>query len=195
MTAINEYGNDEHRKVLAEIEASDMLLRVQPVSRLKASGVTGLINPVVTNLRVARNRLSRREALGEIYIAIAAETIDNGGQRGCEGTLVHEGRHAYDFAQMIASISNADVSPLSVFNPTLYELEWEAHRAAGDYMLRVGKDEYIEEGIQLMILANAPDGTCFLDEQGIRNRLRDSYGLDAEGPQGRRASELLGLMI
>lgn len=192
---IIEKGNDFHRHMMNEILKSEMLIRVGPVSKINASGVTGIINPLLSSLRMATERMSLQDALGEIYIAIAEETIDTGGQRGCEGTFVHEGRHAYDFAQTIESISNADVNPLSVFNPTLYELEWEAHKTAGDYMLCIGHPEYIDEGLQLMILGQIPDGGCFVNDDGIRQRLSESYGLAKDGDQGRLATEMLGLIV
>ena len=117
-----------------------------------------------------------------------------GSQRGCEGTFVHEGRHAYDFARTIESFSNADVNPLSIFDPTLYELEWEAHKISGEYMLRIGRDEYIAEGLDLMILGRKEvAGPCYVDDAGICTRLQNSYGLDLKGNPGARASELLGL--
>jgi hypothetical protein len=192
---IIERGNDFHREMMNEIIESKMLVQVKPVKKINASGITGVINSVKTNLKMASERLSLREALGEIYIAIAEETIDTGGQRGCEGTFVHEGRHAYDFAQTIESLSNDDVNPLSVFNPTLYELEWEAHKSAGDYMLAINKQEYLDEGLQLMILSLGKNGSCFVDDNGIKRRLSKSYGLVAEGNQGALASEMMGLRI
>ena len=191
--AMLEKGNDSHREVAGLILKSKMLVRVKPVSKINASGVTGLIDSGDTNDRIEDERLNLREAFDEIYIAIAEETIDTGGQRGCEGTFVHEGRHAYDFARTIESFSDADVNPLSLFDPTLYELEWEAHRTSGEYMLRVGRDEYIEEGLQLLILGQEAERGCFLNEEGIGCRLRDNYGLTADLNPGPRASELLGL--
>lgn len=191
--AIMEHGNDMHRMIANHILKSDMRVRVRPVSEINASGITGLIDPDATNEKIADGRLGLREALGEIYIAIAEETIDTGGQRGCEGTFVHEGRHAYDFARTIESLSNADVNPLSIFDPTLYELELEAHLIAGDYMLCIDKPEYIDEGIGLMILGRNESGPCFVSHEGIHKRLCDSYGLTPDGNQGPRASELLGL--
>lgn len=189
-------GNDFHKFLIGEIEKSKMLVRVEPVRKINASGVTGLIDPGRTNDRIEDERLSLREAFGEVYIAIAEETIDTGGQRGCEGTFVHEGRHAYDFAQTIESFSNADVNPLSIFDPTLFELEWEAHKTSGDYMIQVGLDEYLDEGLQLMILGRKElDGPCHVDDDGITCRLRDNYGLQLGGNQGPRASELLGLKM
>lgn len=194
LAAIADHGTDEQKRIIGHIVASEMQIRVRPVSEINASGVTGLIDPGETNDRIADERLSLREALGEVYIAIAEETIDTGGQRGCEGTLVHEGRHAYDFARTIESLSQADVNPLSVFDPTLYELELEAHRTSGEYMLCIHKDEYLHEGLHLMILGREGDaGPCFLDLDGIHRRLSESYGLSPEGNQGPRASELLGL--
>jgi len=194
--SIMEHGNAMHRHIARHILESDMLVRVQPVSEINASGITGLIDPAETNEKIAEERLGLREALGEVYIAIAEETIDTGGQRGCEGTFVHEGRHAFDFARTIESYSNADVNPLSVFDPTLYELELEAHKIAGDYMLLIGREEYLSEGLDLMILGRANEiEPCYVDDTGIHKRLCDSYGLMPDGNQGPRASELLGLRV
>ena len=192
---IGDKGNDLQKYVLHEIIESKMLVRVKPVSEINASGITGAINAIKTNLRLASERLSLRDAFGEICISIAEETIDTGGQRGCEGTFVHEGRHAYDFAQTISSISNRDINPLGVFNPTLYDLEWEAHQTAGKYMLQINKPEYLDEGLGLMILGRNADGTCFVNDDGIRQRLRDSYGLAIDGNQGSTASEMLGIRV
>src|SRR5688572_18313802 len=157
-----EKGNDSHREVAELIVASKMLVRVKPVSKLNASGVTGLVDSGDTNDRIEDERLSLLDPFDQIYVAIAEGSIDSGGQRGCEGTFVHEGRHALYFARTIESFSYADVNPLSLFDPTLYELEWEAHKPSGEYMLRVARDEYIEEGLQLLILAREAEGGCFL---------------------------------
>lgn len=188
-------GNDLQKDIASQILESEMLVRVRPVKEINASGVTGLIDAGGTNEKIREERLGIREALGEIYVAIAEETIDTGGQRGCEGTFVHEGRHAYDFAQTISSFSDADVNPLSVFDPSLYDLELEAHRISGDYMLCIARDEYIEEGLGLMILGRDVDRGCFLNEAGIHQRLSESYGLDPVNNLGPRASELLGLKM
>lgn len=193
--AILEHGTDLQKEIAEHILESDMLVRVAPVSEVNASGITGLIDPDRTNERIEEERLSLREALGEVVISIAEETIDTGGQRGCEGTFVHEGRHAYDFAHTIESFSNADINPLSLFDPTLYELELEAHKISGDYMLCVSKPEYIDEGLGLMILARNEEIGCFVSDDGIHQRLRESYGLTPDINPGPRASELLGLKM
>ncbi len=193
IATIIEKGNDQHRLVMNEILASDMLVRVQPVSEINASGRTGLINSITTNIRLLRERLSLRDALAEIYIVFAEETLAS--QRGCEGTLVHESRHAYDFAQTLESLSNADMNPLAVFNPSLYELEWEAHKTSGDYMLCIGKPEYLDEGCDLMILGLGSDGSCFVNDDGIRQRLRESYGLALDANQGSLATEMMGIRV
>ncbi len=193
--AIIAKGNDEHRRVARSILDSEMLVRVLPVSKVNASGVTGLIDAKTTNEKIAGEGLGFWEALGEVHITIAEETIDTGGQRGCEGTFVHEGRHAYDFARVIESFSDAQINPLSIFDPTLYELELEAHRTSGEYMLMVGVDEYLHEGLDLMILGRKDDGPCYLNDDGICRRLRESYGLDINGDQGRTASQILGLRL
>lgn len=190
---ILEKGTPQQKRVMSAILNSEMLVRVLPVSQVNASGNAGLIDVSETNDRIASERLSLQEALREVRITIAEETIDTGFQRGCEGTFVHEGQHAFDFAQVIESFSNADINPLSIFNPTLYELEWRAHKTAGEYMLQISKDEYLDEGLQLMILGRNESGSCFVNDNGIKRRLRESYGLDENGNQGPLASELVGL--
>ncbi|CAN5302702.1 hypothetical protein BH10ACI1_BH10ACI1_02900 [soil metagenome] len=190
---ILEKGNDEHRRVMKAIIDSDITICVHPVSMVNASGITGVINPEQTNERITSERLSLRAALGEVYITIAKETIDTGFQRGCEGTFVHEGRHAFDFAQTIESFSNLDINPLSLFDPTLYELEWEAHRVSAEYLLRMARDEYLQEGVDLMIL-NLHEGIHAVSPEGIKRRLRESYGLIENENQGATVSEMFGLV-
>ena len=190
LAAIIETGNESHRTVATAIRDSNMLLRVEPVSKVDASGRTGVINWFFTNRRIDDEKLSIHEALGEVYMLFAAETID-GGPRAVEGTFVHEGQHAYDFARMISSFSESDQNPLSVYDPTLYELEWNAHVAAGEYMLLVNKEEYIAEGIELLILGRNPEG-CYIWHDGIKARLNDCYGIN-DTHQGQLTSEILRL--
>jgi len=48
-STIIEKGNDFHRHMAKQILRSDLLVRVQPVSIVNASGVTGLIDTGETN--------------------------------------------------------------------------------------------------------------------------------------------------
>ncbi len=189
---ILEKGTAGQKRVMSAIADSKMLVRVLPVSIINASGNTSIIDVSETNDKISSERLSLREALGEVCITIAEETIDTGFQRGCEGTFVHEGQHAYDFALAIESLSNADINPLSLFNPTLYELEWAAHKTSGEYLLQISKDEYLQEGLDLMILDRNEKGH-FVSDDGIKRRLKESYGLEENGNQGPLASDLVGL--
>jgi hypothetical protein len=191
--AIVEKGDDHHRRVVNAIRNSNMLFNASPVSVVNASGIAGIIDSDSTNEKIADGRLGVEEALGEVFITFATETL--GSKRGTEGTLVHEMQHAYDFALTIASFSNADVNPLSIFDPTLYELELAAHRTSGEWMLCVGSDEYTSEGVDLMILGREGSGPCFLDDTGIHKRLCDSYNLTPDGNQGPRASEMMRLRL
>lgn len=189
--AIVEKGNANHSRIVNDIRGSNMLINASPVSVVNASGITGIIDSEATSEKIAEGRIGIEEALGEVFITFATETL--GSKRGTEGTLVHEMQHAYDFARTIASYSDAGVNPLSIFDPTLYELELAAHRTSGEWMLLVGSDDYVNEGVDLMILGRAQSGPCYLNDDGIHKRLCDSYGLTPEGNQGPRASEMMGL--
>lgn len=191
---ILDKGNAQHRRTARLILESEMVIDVHPAKAVGgASGITGVVKPARLNDRIADERLNLIDAFGELFITIAEETIDTGFQRGCEGTFAHENQHALDFALTIESFSNADVNPLSIFNPNLYEMEWEAHLRAGEYMLQIGREEYLDEGLALMILGRDAEGNCFVDHDGIRRRLRESYGIEHGGNVGGLASEMLGL--
>lgn len=195
METILEKGNQNHQIVMQAILDSNIVICVHPAAKMGyASGIAGVTNPNETNKRVLSERLSVKEAFKECYLTIAQETIDTGGQRGCEGTFVHEGRHAYDFARAISSFSDTDVNPLSIFNPTRYELEWEAHIAAGEYALRIGSEEFIREGLDIMILGER-DGNYFVSEEGIKRRLLESYNMSLDSNQGEPVTEMFGLVI
>jgi hypothetical protein len=185
-------GNETHRRTARQILDSEMLVCVYPVSKVNASGLSGVINPSETNEKIASERLSLKDALGEVFITIAEETLSS--PRGAEGTFVHENQHALDFALVIESFSNADVNPLSIYDPTLYEMEWAAHIVSGQYMLQIGLDEYLNEGLDLLILGRSESG-CFLNHDGIRQRLRDNYGMEIGGNVGSLASEMTGLRL
>lgn len=191
--AIVEKGNANHRRIVNAIHSSNMLINASPVSVVNASGITGVIDSDATSEKIAEGRIGIEEALGEVFITFATETL--GSKRGTEGTLVHEMQHAYDFARTIASYSDAAVNPLSIFDPTLYELELAAHRTSGEWMLLVGEDDYVNEGVDLMILGREESGPCYLSEDGIHKRLCDSYNLTPDGNQGPRASKIMGMRL
>src|SRR3982751_6896424 len=79
LAAIMIQGNVEHRRITQLILDSNMLIRIKPVSKVKASGVTGLISPWSTRGKL-NEPMMLLEALGDVYICIAEETIDTGGQ-------------------------------------------------------------------------------------------------------------------
>jgi hypothetical protein len=104
------------KDIAKRILESDMLVRVRPVKEINASGVTGLIDAGDTNDKIADERLSIREALGEIYIAIAEETIDTGGDAAAKELLFTRAAMHTISRRTISSFSDSDVNPLSVFD-------------------------------------------------------------------------------
>lgn len=189
---IADVGTDHQKRVMGAIGESGMLICVGPLSEVRASGITGVTDPSRANDRIASERLSLPEALDEVFITFAAETIDGAGARGTEGTLVHEAQHAYDFGKVIESFSRTDINPLTVFDPTLYEMELAAHITSGDFMVRRNLPEYLDEGLGLGLIERSSDGFA-VSRAGILKRLRESYGLEEGGNQGSLASEMAGL--
>jgi hypothetical protein len=190
--AILERGNDGHKLTARNIRESDVRINFVPLDEIKCSGVTGLNSMVATNNRIQSETIDLRDALSEVHITFSDWTFDVAGQRGCQGTLVHEGLHACDFARIISSFSKADEEPLDVYDLSLYELEHRAAVASAQYLVLIGKEDYIDDGLKLNLVSLDADGRPFVDTEGIKIRMQNGYGLN-ENEQGIIISRMLGI--
>ena len=192
IATVLEKGNKQQRNTARLVKETDLLIRFVPLAEIGCSGVTGVINNLTTNRKIQREFLSVEEAMGEVYIAFSDWCWDVAGQRGCQGTLVHEGLHAHDFGRIISSFSNAVEDPENVYDLTLYELEHRAAVTSGDYLVRIGKPDYIDDGLKLNLVSLDANGTPFMDLDGIKIRMQSGYGL-SEDNQGTLISKMLAL--
>lgn len=186
---ILEKGNERHRATARALSDSDLLIRVVPLSEIGVSGVTGLIDGRETNRKIRREQISVGEALSEVYITFSNWTFDVAGQRGVEGTLVHEGLHACDFAEIIASLSSEG---REFHDLSLYDLEHRAAITSAEYLVLIGKEDYVEEGRQLGLVGVDDTGRPFVDMAGIEARMRNDYKINS-AENGGMMSERLGL--
>lgn len=185
-------GNPGHVETAKCIRDSDVHIDFVPLKEIGCSGVTGCVSPRSTNRRIKNETISLMDALGEVYIKFSDWTFDVAGQRGCTGTIVHEGLHACDFARVISSFSNAEEEPLEIYDPSLYELERRAAIASGEYLVLIGAPDYIDDGLKLSLVALDPDGKPYVDMNGIEQRMIDGYSVSPENP-GIVMSKMLGL--
>jgi hypothetical protein len=185
-------GNAGHIETATKIRDSRVLIDFVPLAKVRCSGVTGVNSFIRANRRIASEELSLIDALAEVHITLADWTFDVAGQRGCQGTLVHEGLHACDFARIISSFSMADEDPLELYDLSLYELEHRAAVASAEYLALVGEPDYIDDGLQLNLLSLTSDGKPFVDMDGIQARMQQGYGLN-ETDQGIMISKMLRL--
>lgn len=187
-----EKGNKQQRFVAKLIEKTDILIRVVPLKEINVSGVCGVIDNVRTNERIANEVIDVETAMGEIYITFSDWCWDVAGMRGCTGTLVHEGLHAYDFARIISSFSKADTEPDNVLDLTLYELERRAAVTSGEYLSIIAEPDYISDGLALDLISLDKNGKPAVDYKAIEQRMQNGYGLNAK-EQGVKMSDMLGL--
>ena len=189
---ILEKGNKQHRHTARCVIESDLNIRFVPLDKIGCSGVTGVVSSRRTNRRIANEEMDVETALGEIYITFADWTFDVAGQRGCQGTLVHEGLHAVDFAHIISSFSKAVSEPEDVFDLSLYELERRAAITSAEYLVLIGQPDFIDDGLKLNLVSLDGNGTPVVDMNGIETRMQNGYGLNANS-QGTMMSKMLGL--
>jgi hypothetical protein len=182
---IKTYGTARHAEVARFIENSEISIELGTAEKVGGSGSTLLTGAFGINWTISRGVISLFDAWRFVRLRIARETIDTGGQRGIEGTFVHEGKHAADLARMIADFSVGDQKRL--FDPTAFQREYSAHLTAAFYLMRRG-GEYAAEGLSLGILSEN-EGAVGVSGAGIRERLKNNYGLTPEAP-GKRLSEL-----
>lgn len=177
---IEEFGDGFHKRLSRFIRSSPLNIRVIPAKEVGGSGSVRLEGQWAARRAVGRGGLAMFEAAGHVRLNLARETIDTGGQRGIEGTLVHEGKHALDFALMLSKFSDGRNG--RYFNPTAYQREYSAHLTSAFY-LRLRGGEYAEEGISLGLLT-VRQGELAVSVDGIRRRLASNYRL-SEDSQGK----------
>jgi hypothetical protein len=189
---ILDRGNDGHKETARNIRDSNVRINFVPLDEIKCSGVTGLNSMIETNKRIQSETIDFADALGDVHITFSDWTFDVAGQRGCQGTLVHEGLHACDFARIISSFSKADEDPLELYDLSLYELEHRAAVVSAEYLVLIGKEDYIDDGLKLNLVSLDASGKPFVDMEGIKTRMQDGYGLN-EKEQGIMISKMLGI--
>lgn len=182
---IKTFGNSRQRTTAKFIEETEISIHLGLATKVGGSGSVYIDRIIGVNWAISRGAISISEATEYIRLNIARETIDTGGQQGIEGTFVHEGKHAADFALMISSFSKGVEK--KYFDPTAFQREYSAHLTSAFYLMRRG-GEYTEEGVALGIL-HYNDGKISINRKGIRARLRNNYGLTPDAP-GKRLSEL-----
>jgi hypothetical protein len=185
LSAIKTYGTPRQKINAQLIEDSEILIRLGKAAWVGGSGSVSVACAFAINRAISRGMISFFDSWRFVRLKIARETIDTGGQRGIEGTLVHEGKHASDFARMISDFSNGGET--CHFDPTAFQREYSAHLTSAFYLKRRG-GEYEAEGVGLGILFEN-GGIVSVNPQGIRERLKNNYGLTPDVP-GKRLSKL-----
>ena len=189
---ILDRGNETHSRTVNSLTRGDVEIRVVPISKINVSGITGLVSRRRTNRQINDEPIGFYEALGHVHITFSDWTFDTAGPRGVEGTLVHEGLHACDFAEIISSFSRAETDPLDIYDLSLYELERRAAVTSAEYLSLNAQPDYIDEGKQLGLVGLDPEGIPFVDIEGIESRMQNGYRVNAQN-QGIMISRLLGI--
>lgn len=169
--AILKYGTKKQKEIVRAIQKSDLLIQIGNVG---GSAVTGVANAGSTQQKIDTTRLNEVQALGELQITINPGTLAT--QKGIQGTLVHETRHALHQARAISEFSQADLLARAPYNPDGYAIEYAAHKSYADYVVQSNrmnnpvKQDLINEATGLGLINKKGNGIG-VSEAGIRARL------------------------
>ena len=178
LSDIKKFGDRFQLETAKFLKDTKVVIYLDVAAEVGGSGSVQLDDAKAARRAVGNGKLSVNDSASFIRLNIARETIDTGGQQGIEGTFVHEGKHARDFALMLSTFSKGIEEKL--FNPTAFQREYSAHLTAAFYLMRRGGN-YTDEGISLGLLFEY-DGQIKVNKKGIRARLRDNYGLTEKTP-------------
>jgi hypothetical protein len=81
---------------------------------------------------------------------------------------------------------------VNIYDLTLYQLERRAAQISADYLVRIGKPDYIDDGLKLNLVCLDNAGKPCIDREGIELRMQNGYGLN-ESNQGAKISDILGI--
>ena len=183
------YGTEFQRGYMWLVRHSD--LKISGGNLGTASGTCGPDDVARTRRRILTETLSLKDAFGELHIRVADGTRKT--LKGVEGTLIHEGRHAYDQAKVISLLSRGlDVTG---DDPTRWELEFMANFEYASYVDRCIKKRHPEawafysEAVNGIRVATPRNKLKWLKGvspsiKGITKRLQSNYAYTAKNKKG-----------
>ena len=197
LVRISIQGTSEQRRIARHILKNAVLINVIG-SGSTITGGANLINRDAANADIAKGWVSMERAASHTKISINSLNLLGSPQSAAalEGTLVHEGRHAYGFARTISSLSSGQ-GPDRVFDPTLYKNEYESYMSEAYYYKKQG-GVYHEVGLDTSAGEQVlkKDGeTVKVNSENIKEILASpylSYGV-TEQNQGLTTTQKYGL--
>jgi len=129
---IFDHGNNEARKIAAEIINSGITIDIRPadVLRFSESANVGIKNVAEANKALAAGNLTERQAMGLLKMTIGEEELSN--PMSLEANLVHEGNHAMVQARILSTLSTGN--PKKYENETRLNDEIRAKSTAARYL-------------------------------------------------------------
>jgi hypothetical protein len=190
LKAILKYGTPLQKQIVRNIQKSDLLVKIG--TNIGGSGTAGVTDRAATQQKIDSQRLNDVQALGELTITIDAGTLAT--QKGIEGTLVHETRHASHQARAISEFSHNEKLNRQAFNPDGFAIEYSAHKSYADYVVQANrlnhpdKQAFVNEASSLGVVSKTGNAIG-VSEKGIRERLKNAYNLNDTTNRGATFSQ------
>ena len=176
---ILKYGTPLQKKIVRQIQKSNLLISIGNVG---GSASTGVADTKATQERIDGQSLTETQALDDIQITLNPGTLAT--QAGIEGTLVHETRHAWHQARTISVFSQEDSGSREIKAADIdgFTIEYAATKAYADYAVNAVKanhykQEFTNEAVNTLGVAQKSSNGIKVNEAGIRQRLLNAYNV------------------
>jgi hypothetical protein len=188
LVEVSKHGNKQDRAMAKFILENDVTIGITG-----GDNATGFQDRAATQQRVNQGWVPMGEAASYIRINVSYQVAHPDSPEktvNLQGTLVHEGKHAFDDARTMSSLSAAQGMNV-VWNPTLYKAENDAYHREANYLLRrgsvgqtVGLDTNGTVNGYGMGLLTKDGEKIKVNEQKIQDIIQTTYGVnkDNQGP-------------
>jgi hypothetical protein len=189
LSNIVKYGTPKQRLIASNLKISNITFAIENVG---GSGICFVTDSNKTQTKIDTQTLNEVQALGELTIKIHPVTSQS--KIGLEGTLVHEGRHAYHMARSISEFSQNQKIKGQAYNPDFFTIEYAAHETYVEYVMQAirlnhpEKQGFINESLTLGV-TKWSGKKLVVDVAGIYRRLHSGYGYDGKTKTGGKFSD------
>lgn len=184
LKTITEYGNNKSKRIANYMLNNDLEVFIGEANEIGGRGCVLILKEKNIQNEINSISISIDKSSEFLRLCLAKELFEKD-EKELEITLIHEGKHILDFAQMISTFSVGCKEKF--FNPTQFQHEFSAYLISAKYILQ-SDETYINTGLKLGLIRKRADSFC-INQKGILEFLEKNYRL-SKAKQGYLLNEI-----